>query len=123
MAGGGKHTWRSSQNTPKPATPTSGGTGSGGSDSCDIRFETILNSIDPLAIQNLSRGNKLTISVLNENKVPKLIATLDGRQMGVISHPNTLEVIHCIQMGNNYVAVVLDRQGNLCRVRVERQTA
>lgn len=120
MAGGGKHTWRSSG---APQIPTGGGnTESGGDDPCDICFETTLNSIDPTAIRKVSRGNKLTVVIVEENNVLRLQATLDGVRLGVISHPKTLEVIGCIRAGNQYVAFVVERQGDLCRVRVERQT-
>ena len=118
MAGGGKHTWRS---TGAPQEPTGvGRPESGGDDPCAIHFETTLSSVDPAAIQKIIRGNRLTVAVVEENNNPRLQVTMDGVRLGVISHPKTLEVISCIREGNQYVAVVMERQGNLCRVRVER---
>ena len=120
MAGGGKHTWRS---TGAPEKPAGGGSGvqSGDGDPCDIHFETALNSVDQAAIQKVSRGNTLNLDVVTENNIPRLQASLHGVRLGVISHPKTLEVIRCIQAENRYVAIVVERQGNVCRVRVERQ--
>jgi len=128
MAGGGKHTWRSGGAPPKPTGPGTGGPGSGGPDSggedpCDIRFETALNSVDETAVKKVATGARLKVEVVEENKLPRLIATLEGTRIGVISHPKTIEVIGCIKQGNEYVAVVVERQGSLCRVRVERQAS
>ncbi len=121
MAGGGKHTWRS---TGVPEKPPGGGGSDGdesGGDPCDIHFETTLNSVDESAIQKVTRGDRLSLSISEENNIPRLQASLDGVRLGIISHPKTLEVIRCIQAENRYVAVVVERQGNVCRVRVERQ--
>lgn len=119
MAGGGKHTWRS---IGAPQKPTGvGRPESGGDDPCDIHFETTLNSVDETAIKNVTRGDKLSIAIVEENNIPRLQASLDRIRIGVISHPKTLEIIGCIKAGNQYVAVVMERQGNHCRVRVERQ--
>ena len=126
MAGGGKHTWRSTGAPPKPTGvggPGSGGPGSGGDDDpCDIHFETALNSVDETEVKKVARGTSLKVEVLEENNLSRLLATLNGTRIGVISHPKTIEVIGCIQQGNEYVAVVMERQGNVCRVRVERQS-
>lgn len=119
MAGGGKHTWRSSSEPQKPMGV--GRPESGGDDPCDIQFETTLNSVDQTAIQKVCRGTTLTVAVAEENNIARLQATLEGVRVGVIAHPKTLEIIACIRAGNQYVAAVMDRQGNLCRVRVERQ--
>jgi hypothetical protein len=121
MAGGGKHTWRSSSNSPKRESTDGAGSNSGGDDACDIRFETTLNSIDLIAIQTISRGSTLNVVLVNENSVERLAATLNGVRVGVISHPRTLDIIGCIREGNQYIAVVVEREGNLCRVRIERQ--
>ena len=124
MAGGGKHTWRSSGAPPKPTGGGGHGTGGndpGGDDPCDIHFETALNSVDETAVKKVARGTRLKVEIVEENQSPRLIVTLDGVRIGVISHPKTIEVIGCIQQGNEYVAVVRERQGSLCRVRVERQ--
>jgi hypothetical protein len=122
MAGGGKHTWRSGGGAKAPEPAGVGRPESGGEDPCDIQFETTLNSVNSSAIQDLSRGNRLNLSVVNENNIERLAATFNGVRVGVISHPKTLEVIGCMGSGNEYVAVVVDRQEALCRVRVERQT-
>jgi hypothetical protein len=126
MAGGGKHTWRSTGAPPKPTgvgRPGTGGPGSGDDDDpCDIHFETALNSVDETEVKKVARGTRLKVELVEENKLPRLLATLDGARVGVISHPKTLELIGCIKQGNEYVAVVMERQGNLCRVRVERQS-
>ena len=125
MAGGGKHTWRSTGVPPK-GEPTgggglgAGGAGTGGGDACDIRFETILNSVDLPAVQGVSRGNKLDVEIVNENGVERLVTKLNGIFIGVISHPKTLDLIACIGAGNQYVAFVVEKQGNLCRIRIER---
>jgi len=125
MAGGGKHTWRSTGAPPKPTGvggPRSGDPGTGGDDDpCDIHFETALNSVDEIAVKNVTRGMSLQIELVEENKIPRLRAALNGIPIGVISHPNAIAIIGCIKRGNNYVAVVTERQGNLCRIRVERQ--
>lgn len=121
MAGGGKHTWRSGS---APRIPVElGRPESGGNDPCDINFQTTLNSVDSAVIQDVSRGNKLPLSVENENEVPRLVAFHHGSRVGVIAHPKTLEVINCIAAGNSYAATVVERQGNICRVHVERQTS
>ena len=124
MAGGGKHTWRSTGTDAPPKTTGVGGPRSGDDDdSCDIHFETTLNSVDETAVKKVARGTRLTVDLVEENQLPRLQATLDGARIGVISHPKTIEVIGCIKAGNQYFAVVMERQGNLCRVRVERRTS
>lgn len=74
-----------------------------------------------MAVQSVSRGNRLPVVIDNSKSRPRLQVTHNGRLVGVISHPNTLEVIRCIGEGNEYVAVVLERQSTLCKVKVERQ--
>jgi len=126
MAGGGKHTWRSTGVPPKRESTAGGelgvgGAGTGGGDACDIHFETILNSVDLPAVQGVSRGSKLDVEIVNENGVERLVTKLNGIFIGVISHPKTLDIIACIGAGNQYVAFVVEKQGNLCRVRIERR--
>lgn len=124
MAGGGKHTWRSSGAPHKGESADAGRSGSSGTadDACDIRFETVLNSVDLTAIQNVNRGTILEVEIVTENSIDRLVTILNGDRVGVISHPKTLELIGCIHAGNQYVAVVVGKQGNLCRVRIERRT-
>ena len=119
MAGGGRHTRGRGGGAPGPGEGRPGGPGV--EDPCNISFETILNSIVPLALQGISRGNTLKLAVDDKKSPPRLEATHNGVFVGVISHPRTLEVIGCIGQGNEYVAVVLERQANLCKVKVERQ--
>jgi len=122
MAGGGKHTRRGGGGGSAPR-PGPGGPGAPDTeDPCDIAFETILNSVDPMAVQDVARGNRLPVTVDNTKTRPRLQVTHNGRLVGVISHPKTLEIIRCIGEGNEYVAVVLERQATLCKVKVERQT-
>lgn len=116
---GGRHTrGRSTGLGPGEHRPTNPDVG----DPCDISFETVLNSVVPLALQSVSRGNKLKLIVDNNKPPPRLTATHDGVIVGVISHPKTLEVIGCIGQGNEYAAVVLERHEYLCKVKVERQS-
>ena len=122
MAGGGKHTRGRGEGTPRPDPGGRGPTGPDGADPCDLFFETILNSVVPLALQSVSRGNKLKLSVDAKKSPPRLEATHNGVFVGVISHPKTLDVIGCIGQGNEYIAIVLERQGTLCKVKVERQS-
>jgi hypothetical protein len=61
------------------------------------------------------------VTVDDSKSRPRLQVTYNGRLVGVISNPKTLEVIGCIGQGNKYVAIVLDRQGTMCKVKVERQ--
>jgi hypothetical protein len=75
----------------------------------------------PLSLQSVSRGNRLNLTVDSKKSPPRLEVKHNGVLVGVISHPKTLEVIGCIGQGNEYVAVVLERQANLCKVKVERQ--
>jgi hypothetical protein len=123
MAGGGKHTRGrgGGDGSPRPGPGGPGGSDPGVEDPCDISFETVLNSVVPLSLQSVSRGNKLKLTVDGKKSPPRLEVTHNGALVGVISHPKTLEVIGCIGEGNEYIAVVLERQANLCKVKVERQ--
>lgn len=123
MAGGGHTRGRGGGGSGFP-NPGSGGLGQADSDAedpCNISFETILNSVVPLALQSVVRGDKLALTVDNKKSPPRLVVTHNGVLVGVISHPKTLEVISCIGGGNAYIAVVLERQANLCKVKIERQ--
>jgi len=124
MAGGGKHTGGrgGGSSSPRPGIGGAGGIGPGVEDPCDISFETILNSVVPLALQSVSRGDTLKVNADTKKSQPRLEVTHNGVLVGVISHPKTLEVIGCIGQGNEYKAVVLERQASLCRVKVERQS-
>jgi len=118
MGGGGINTWPpggGGQEPPdvRPDEP--------GDDPCDIRFETTLNSIDRAILQKVNRGNALSVDFVDENNIPRLQVSLNGVLVGIISHPRTLDVIGCIKAGNRYTAIVVEKQGNLCRVRLERQ--
>lgn len=122
MAGGGKHTRGRGGGGGMPRSPLGERpNGPDVIDSCDISFETILNSVVPLALQSVSRGDRLNLTVNNKKSPPSLEATYNGQLVGVISHPRTLDIIGCIGQGNKYIAVVLERQGTLCKVKVERQ--
>jgi hypothetical protein len=107
-------------NSPVPRTRGNGRTGSPDDDPCDFSFETVLNAVDHTAIQKLNRGTRLKVDFFSENDLPRLQATLDGIRIGVIAHPRALEVIKCIQAGNQYVAIIVEKQG-YCRVRLERE--
>jgi len=120
MAGGGRHTRGRGEGTPGPGPRERRPIDPDVEDPCDISFETILNSIVPLSLQSVSRGNKLKLTVDGKKSPPRLEASHNGVFVGVISHPRTLEVIGCIGQGNEYAAVVLERQGYLCKVKVER---
>lgn len=120
MAGGGKHTWRSGNGSQKRDPRGPGDGGPGNENPCDITLETILNSVVPLALRSVSRGNRLNLSVDNTKSPPRLTATHNGVLVGVISHPKTIDIIACIGADNEYIAVVLDRQASMCRVKVER---
>lgn len=118
MAGGGKHTWRSHGESARPIVSGSGGTHE--EDLCDIRFETTLNSVDTQALQSVIRGARLNVELKQEAGSDRLCALASETQVGVILHPKSLDVIACMRQGNTYVAVVTDRTGNVCRVRIER---
>lgn len=122
MAGGGRHTrGRGGVGVPGRSPSERRPTGPDVEDPCDISFETILNSVVPLALQGVSRGERLNLTADSKKSPPRLEAIHNGVLVGVISHPRTLDVIGCIGQGNKYVAVVLERQANLCKVKVERQ--
>jgi len=121
MAGGGKHT-RGRGIGPRPISNEGNPAGTNINDPCDITFETVLNSVAPSALQNVSRGNRLELVADSKQSPPRLEAIHNGVFVGVISHPLTLNLIGCIEQGNEYGAIVVERQANLCKVKVERQT-
>lgn len=125
MGGGGSggSSWDSSIYSDKSKAGTGGvsSSASGGSDPCDITFETVLNSPNVPELQNVTVNEVLEVGLVTENSQQKVIVTKSGTQLGVIVHPLVMDLITCINSRHEYVAKVIALQGIRCQVIISRK--
>jgi hypothetical protein len=90
--------------------------GDGGTDSCVLRFKTVLASPVPSVVASLSAGDVLV--VLLQDAPPAVTACHpDGTIVGGITQ-DVLRLRSCIQQGYAYEAVVLSISGGAIQVQV-----
>lgn len=127
MSGGGGG---GSERDDKYETPRSsgakrgGGLGGGGDglpDRCDIAQTAALNSPQPSVVQTLSVGDVLVVVLGGTQARPILeVRTPAGVVAGSLTHRGHVDIIDCIDAGNVYEAVVVQRSGGIVTVRVQR---
>ncbi|MCY1661645.1 hypothetical protein [Chryseobacterium sp. SL1] len=80
------------------------------------QIRTNIASIDLLVLAKLRIGEILEIQVV-DRKV--LVYNANGEFVGVVVHPNTLDLIKCIEAGNNYNATVIGIQAPQCTILIK----
>lgn len=90
---------------------------SGSEDECvKLKFSTQLQ--DVLAtISKVNNGDRLPI-ILDKTKVLN-VYNKDGKICGKIIAPLMTNLVHCIEKGNSFVAVVMNISELICNVQVE----
>lgn len=106
----------SSSGTGGGASGSLGGAG-GGTDSCVLRFNTVLASPVPAEVAALSLGDVLVVLV--QDAPPAVTACRpDGTIVGGITQ-EVLRLRTCIQKGHTYEAMVLSISGGAVQVQVQ----
>ncbi|AZA57710.1 MULTISPECIES: hypothetical protein [Chryseobacterium] len=82
------------------------------------QIKTNISSIDLLILANLRVGEILEVQVVDK-KI--LIYNANGEFVGVIIHPNTLDLMKCIKDGNEYKATIIGIQAPQCTILIKRQ--
>lgn len=103
----------------------SGGGGGGGdwiptnNDSCEKLTEVLpLNSPNPAVLRQLKLGDILDIESRTAGSSVAVVALFKGTVAGTITSAIFQRIAECIEGGFEYVAVVLELQGAVCKVRV-----
>lgn len=109
----------SGSTTSRPIVVPSGRTVRGGkagpSDPCDITEDTTLNSPDRTVLVTLRDGDPLVI----ELQEGRLRAKRGDRIAGSVTSARHAQILHCMQQGREYMAVVLSIDRGACRVRIQ----
>jgi len=117
--GGGGGDWRPEPKEPPQPKAGAGDGGTRPADPCNIIETTNLNSVNRTAVTGLRPGDRLDI-VFQAGPPQRLVAqTGAGVIAGSITSPSMLQIIQCIQAGNNYVAEVIAIRGAQCQVRIQ----
>lgn len=109
---------------PDPAKAGSGGGGGEGGlpDPCDIAQTAPLNSPQPAVVAGLNVGDVLLVELGGDAARPVLeVRTAANAIAGSLTHRGHLAVILCIEAGNAYEAVVMERSGGIVTVRIQRR--
>lgn len=98
-----------------------GGAGGAGTDPCAIVQDAPINSPKPV-VTTLAVGDVLGIHVTGTTPHRVLeVRTLGGQPVGSLTHRGHLQLIACIDQGNEYSAEVIQRSGGSVVVRIERK--
>ena len=86
--------------------------------------ETILNSPVPQVVRDLKEGGVLSVGFEVSQSVTRMktIVAKDqsGRTAGSLTPPDLITIIHCMEGGYKYEAVILEKVvGGLVRVRIQ----
>ncbi len=129
MEGGGSHGFKKPRSTDSSKSPKksgeagvlggAGGVQSAGEDECDITVVTVLNRVDSEALKAAPYGAPLDVQIIDENDKPRLVVRNGGNRVGDINDANALKVVGCIRQGRQYVAIIIDRRENYCKVRIQ----
>jgi hypothetical protein len=102
-----------------------GGGGGGGSDDtpqCDkLTTKVILNSPDSKVLNKLKVGDVLIVQ-LQKPTGPVVVVTRDGKVAGSITSAILTSLIRCLELGNQYVAEVLELSAGKCQVLIRPGT-
>lgn len=86
---------------------------------CDnSKIKTNIASIDLSVLENLELGEILEVQADNKKL---LIYNSNGEFVGVVIHPNTLDLIKCIMDGNDYEAIITDIQAPQCTILIKKR--
>lgn len=104
------------------ASSGAGGSGSAGLDPCDIVQTAALNSPQPTVVARLNIGDALNVVLGGTSARPVLeVRDASGAVAGSLTHRGHVAIIDCINQGNSYVAVVVQKSGGMVTVRVQRR--
>ncbi|SIS10883.1 hypothetical protein [Microbacterium sp. RURRCA19A] len=95
----------------------SAGGGPGGPADCAIVFETTLASPDPRVIDDLGSSEILDVVSVEEPIRGVVAVVINGPTVGAITQ-QIIALRRCIELGNQYEAEVLHREGGSVRVQV-----
>lgn len=93
------------------------GGGPGGPDDCAIVFETTLASPNPAVIEDLGPSEILDLASVEEPIRGVVAFVIGGPMVGAITQ-QIVALRRCIELGNEYEAEVLHREGGSVRVQV-----
>ena len=103
----------------------SGGSGGGGGgfepdaiECSRLIFNTQLSSPKPDVVTHLTVGDELQIVLDTQPGIKVVLALYNGQVAGGLASPETARLRHCMELGTNYNATILDVTGGQVRVRV-----
>lgn len=114
MSGGGgdRDDFRSSGRPASITSPGSGGAGGSTSgDPCAIVQIAPLNSPRAAVVLSINVGDVLNVVLNSAGVRPVLEVHWQGNIAGSLTHTGHVAIIDCIQLGNQYVAEVVNRSG------------
>jgi hypothetical protein len=98
-----------------------GGAGGTGTDPCAIIQDAPINSPKPI-VTTLSVGDVLDVRVTGTAPYRVLeVRTVTGTPVGSLTHRGHIQLIGCIDQGNEYSAEVIQLSGGSVIVRIERK--
>ncbi len=99
----------------------SGGGGEAGDDFCDIREPAPLNSPKPAVVEQLKVHDVLKVVADQSGDRPILkVVDSSGNEAGSLTHRNHAAILDCIELGNSYIATVIEKAGGAVTVLIER---
>ena len=95
--------------------------GANGEDRCDIVERTVLNSPVAQVVQTLNQGAVLSVHYADGPRPRLEVRDENDRTAGAITSPRLVDLIECIQLGNNYEATVIGLDGGRIEIEIRRK--
>ncbi len=76
-----------------------------------------LSSVDLIVLRNLLLGTILEVEIGANGSL--VVINADGEIVGSIIHPNTADIIDCINNGNHYNGEVVEIDFPACRIKIK----
>jgi hypothetical protein len=91
-------------------------------DECDLRFRTDLMGVRAAAAQHVRLGDVLRVSLVRDGQMRSIVCvTRSNEIVGSLSaFPGLVQLINCIEKGEEYVAYVEKSNMRSCTVQVSR---
>ncbi len=94
--------------------------GAEGEDKCNIIERTVLNSPVAAVVLTLSVGSVLSVHFVEHPRTRLEVLDGKGQTAGAVTSPRLIDLIECIQQGNNYEARVIGTDGGRIEVEIRR---